>query len=440
MTVKLPYIKWRDGRPRLVHGPRERAAALPIAICAIRRSDGRRLVHLRTGRSFADEHHQKIVAARASGKRIKPPSTRGRHRRGSARRLAGIAEVPTSSRRRSRPIARRCARVISSRRAATDAPSAASASARRRARRQRIPEREREPIARSRRRDRRAGAARLFNYLKGARGHHMALAAIAALSAALHLGPRELEVAAGAQSAHRHGVRSAGRPRRHDRARGVQRAGRRGRCHGPASIGDAIYLGLFTGQRQTDRLALKDEGLVDGRRHFRQSKTGALVAIKETPQLAARLAQARVRVAELKMKLGLRDMPERSWSTRPPAGPTTSTPIGICSPRSARWRSRAATSDVAPCPSLAFINENAARRLQARSGSARHLRDAARSRRQRPAVDLRRHRPQLPVGAADHEALPRPQRRARRCRDRQAGRVHCRTVSHESGLFTVRFG
>lgn len=58
-------------------------------------------------------------------------------------------------------------------------------------------------------------------------------------------------------------------------------------------IGDAILLGLFTGQRQGDRLALTDAGRDDkGRRLFRQSKTGAVVAVPETPQLRDRLAAA----------------------------------------------------------------------------------------------------------------------------------------------------
>jgi hypothetical protein len=80
---------------------------------------------------------------------------------------------------------------------------------------------------------------------------------------------------------------------------------------GRPSIGDAQYLGLFTGQRLIDRLAMTDEGLVEGRRHLRQSKTGQLVAIKEAPQLAARLALARRRVTELKVKHGLREMPQQ---------------------------------------------------------------------------------------------------------------------------------
>jgi hypothetical protein len=73
---------------------------------------------------------------------------------------------------------------------------------------------------------------------------------------------------------------------------------------GRPSIGDSQYLGLFGGRRQTDRLALADEGLVDGRRRLRQSKTGKLIPIKDAPQLAARLDQARARVGRIKLRLG----------------------------------------------------------------------------------------------------------------------------------------
>lgn len=75
---------------------------------------------------------------------------------------------------------------------------------------------------------------------------------------------------------------------------------------GRPSIGDSLVLGIWTSQRQTDRLLLKDEGLVDGRRQIRQSKTKKLVPVKETPQLAERLAAARARVAALALKFGLR--------------------------------------------------------------------------------------------------------------------------------------
>ena len=66
---------------------------------------------------------------------------------------------------------------------------------------------------------------------------------------------------------------------------------------GRPEIGDSVVLGLWTGQRQTDRLALVDAGLVNRRRIFKQSKTGAIVAIHEAPELEARLAAMRRRRA-----------------------------------------------------------------------------------------------------------------------------------------------
>jgi len=62
-------------------------------------------------------------------------------------------------------------------------------------------------------------------------------------------------------------------------------------------------LGLFTGQRQGDRLALADNDLLDGRRMFRQSKTQAIVTIREVPQLRARLEAAKARTAAIALRL-----------------------------------------------------------------------------------------------------------------------------------------
>lgn len=64
---------------------------------------------------------------------------------------------------------------------------------------------------------------------------------------------------------------------------------------GLPQVGDAIVAGLWTGQRQGDRLAMLAHARDAGRRIFRQSKTGAIVAIRETPELEARLAAARAR-------------------------------------------------------------------------------------------------------------------------------------------------
>jgi hypothetical protein len=76
---------------------------------------------------------------------------------------------------------------------------------------------------------------------------------------------------------------------------------------GRPEIGDAIMLGLWTGQRQADRLALIDNGLVDGRRIFEQHKTGAIVAIAESAELGQRLAAGRRRRADLGNKRVISD-------------------------------------------------------------------------------------------------------------------------------------
>lgn len=60
-------------------------------------------------------------------------------------------------------------------------------------------------------------------------------------------------------------------------------------------LGDMVMLGVWTGQRQGDRLQLVDHGLIKGRRIFRQSKTGAIVAVLEAPELERRLAASAAR-------------------------------------------------------------------------------------------------------------------------------------------------
>ena len=49
-------------------------------------------------------------------------------------------------------------------------------------------------------------------------------------------------------------------------------------------VADAIVLGLWTAQRQGDRLALVAHGLLKNRRVFRQAKTGAIVHILSAPE------------------------------------------------------------------------------------------------------------------------------------------------------------
>ncbi|MBX3580108.1 MAG: hypothetical protein KF723_23135 [Rhizobiaceae bacterium] len=69
---------------------------------------------------------------------------------------------------------------------------------------------------------------------------------------------------------------------------------------GRPEIGDMVMLAVWTGQRQADRLQLLATQKVNGRRHFRQGKTGAIVAIREAPELEARLARAAARRAAVR--------------------------------------------------------------------------------------------------------------------------------------------
>ncbi|CDX54505.1 putative Integrase family protein [Mesorhizobium plurifarium] len=78
-------------------------------------------------------------------------------------------------------------------------------------------------------------------------------------------------------------------------------------------VGDMTLLGVWTGQRQRDRLDLEDRGLLNGRRIFRQSKTGAVVAIRQAPELERRLAasQERRRAAKAEALLAAETLEER---------------------------------------------------------------------------------------------------------------------------------
>ncbi len=146
-----------------------------------------------------------------------------------------------------------------------------------------------------------------YNYQRATRGHHMALAIVATISAAFTWGKLNaywrtrdnpaLKLDLSRPDGRRvfffdHEIRAL-----------LAAADHLGR----PSIGDAILLGLFTGQRQGDRLDLEDVGLVNGRRVIRQSKTGALVEIPETARLKERLEQAAVRRAAIALRLGQKE-------------------------------------------------------------------------------------------------------------------------------------
>lgn len=427
-----------NGRPRLVHGLRDRA--LGFADRDLKTDAGAWLTY-EQAQKFSDSYVKEVEALRASGKRIKP-----------AKPLrAGNVEDLLDDWFNSDEVQSLAPSSISSyqkaKRAVVFRPESRQEAKERRQRERAakvlgitIPEREREPIAAEP--PAAIGAPELrdfFNYLKGARGHHIALAAIAALSAAFTWGRESTK------------WRLARNPRlemEFDRPEGrvvlisfedffALVAAADSPIIGRPSICDAIYLGLFTGQRQTDRLALKDEGLVNGRRHFRQSKTKALCGIKETPQLAARMAQARIRVAELKLKLKLREMPETIVVDE-----TTGRPYNEHTYRHlfAEIRDLAIKGhgDVAPCPSLAFINE--------RTGAPdfkhdQDLRDTCVILLDRAGNDLLSicdvtgHSYQSAQTIMKHY---RSQRRARRCRDRPVGGLHQQGRDGRTSHVTLR--
>lgn len=79
---------------------------------------------------------------------------------------------------------------------------------------------------------------------------------------------------------------------------------------GRPEVGDMVVLGVWTGQRQADRLSLLAGQKLNGRRVFRQAKTGAVVWIREAPELEARLKKAAERRAAAKAAFLLAATPD----------------------------------------------------------------------------------------------------------------------------------
>lgn len=65
------------------------------------------------------------------------------------------------------------------------------------------------------------------------------------------------------------------------------------------SIGDAVLLAYYSGQRQGDCLALKEAGFQSGRVQLKQSKRGKWISVPATPRLLARLEDANRRAEAL---------------------------------------------------------------------------------------------------------------------------------------------
>lgn len=138
----------------------------------------------------------------------------------------------------------------------------------------------------------------LYEQLVAARGLHTATAVVRTLSAALSWGIRRGKVKMDVNPAMRAGMQTPAPRIRIGSREEIAALLEAADAVGLSEIGDMIVLGIWTGQRQGDRLDLVDQGLWRGRRIFKQSKTGEIVAILEAPELERRLSAAKARRPE----------------------------------------------------------------------------------------------------------------------------------------------
>lgn len=279
VLVRIPHVVWRDGRPRFEPGPALRAMGYK----------GRDLTHADGGWLSLDEasRFSRDLQAELAARRERKAAT-GRM---PPRPRASVAAGPmltTVEALFDRWFAAGCAKVAGKRLAPASIASY----------------RKFERVIRAERPSLWAGPAgaldkvicfNLYETVVERRGVASGAGAVRTLSAALSWGMRRGLVPLAVNPCEKLGmVTPAPRLRVAEReaiALLVEAADRLGR----PEIGDAVMLGVWTGQRQADRLHLKDEGQLGGHRIFRQIKTGAVVAIPESPLLAARLAAARER-------------------------------------------------------------------------------------------------------------------------------------------------
>jgi hypothetical protein len=313
---KFPYVKWRSGRPRSSHGAYARILGFVDADLRHPPHDekGRPVggwFNLQEASDFSDRRRSEIEAARRAGKLPKKITVRKRntieHLLDDWSKSAEFKVLSAAS----QSSYRKCISAVLFR------PQTRETAAKMRAeiRAAKLlgiaePVRELEAIATAPPSSIGKPELRAFyNYAKSVRGHHMALAMVATLSAAFtwgqesilwRLGPNPRQ---GMAFDHPHGrIVLVAMPEFSAWVAAADAIER-------PSIGDSFYLALFTGQRQTDRLMMRNESDVEGRHAFRQSKTGELVDIKEAPQLTTRLNAARARVKTLKLRLQLQKIP-----------------------------------------------------------------------------------------------------------------------------------
>jgi hypothetical protein len=292
MDVKLPYVVWREGRPRFV--PPTHVSKLGFKGHDLKHGTGAWYTLDETSK-WAELNLAKIKAARG-GDKPKLPSAAARLTVGelmldwcNSKHVKGLSPAT----QRNYLVG---AEVCIYKPTGKVGPKARDG--------KREPEEfGLEPVASVGKAELRA----FFDYVCDARSLEMARLAVNSFSTAYMWATEDLRWKLPAHMNPRKGMRFEGSKGRisviepKEFKALVEAADRIGR----PSIGDAIYLGFYTGQRLGDRLKFA-ESYEDGRRKLRQGKTDAVVRVYEVPALKARLAEARKRARELSLKFGTR--------------------------------------------------------------------------------------------------------------------------------------
>jgi hypothetical protein len=279
VTITIRHVAWRDGRPRFVPGPKHRAIGLKGQ--DLKRPDGRWMSAEEARTWVEGELLPRITAikeAKAAGRRAprakrpscftvedlfeafwRAPKVTGEGGSAAAKRRVLSPATIRDYRSKARALAEFAPDLYGSDVAALTKPILIG----------------------------------LHEKLWAAKGHRMANAMLSVLRLALSYGVRKGLGGLTANPALQMGLEGTPERLRVGTIAEMETLIRAADAIDEPMVGHAIMLGLMTGQRQTDRLGLQDAGEREGWRTFRQSKTGALVSVPETPQLAVRLAAAR---------------------------------------------------------------------------------------------------------------------------------------------------
>lgn len=273
VVIRIPRVKWRDGRPRFEPGPVLRA--LKIKGEDLRHPDGRWFT-IEEAAAWAEAKQTEIAQIRkaaAEGRRVKP--------RGKAavytledlfEDLWKAPKITGGKKGRRKPLAASTLRDYKNKaRALADFDPELYTSA----------------VAAIRR----PLLIALHERLWDAKGHHMANGIMAVLRLALTYATDKGKI--DVNPALRLRLVTPEPRLRVGTIHEMEQLLRTADAIGKPMVGHAIMLGLMTAQRQGDRLALLDAGAREGRHQFRQSKTGTVVEVPETPHLVARMAVAR---------------------------------------------------------------------------------------------------------------------------------------------------